>query len=55
VRTSGTTCIHPPNPTFAAINFVKVCRGEMAPPCAAAEAVEDLKIARDYIRMWKGK
>lgn len=38
-----------------AINFVKVCRGEMAPPCTAAEAVEDLKIARDYIRMWKGK
>jgi predicted dehydrogenase len=38
-----------------AINFVKVCRGEMNPPCAAAEAVEDLKIARDYIRMWKGK
>lgn len=37
-----------------AINFVKVCRGEMAPPCTAAEAVDDLKIARDYIRMWKG-
>ncbi len=37
-----------------AINFVKVCRGEIAPPCVAAEAVEDLKIARDYIRMWKG-
>lgn len=36
-------------------NFVKVCRGEMAPPCTAAEAVEDLKIARDYIRTWKGK
>jgi predicted dehydrogenase len=36
-----------------AINFVRVCRGEMAPPCTAAEAVEDLKIARDYIRMWK--
>jgi predicted dehydrogenase len=34
-----------------AINFVKVCRGEMRPPCDAAEAVEDLKIARDYIRM----
>ncbi len=34
-----------------AINFVKVCLGEMAPPCAAAEAVEDLRVARDYIRM----
>lgn len=34
-----------------AINFVKVCRGEMQPPCTAAEAVEDLRIARDYITM----
>jgi len=34
-----------------AINFVKVCKGELAPPCQAAEAVEDLKVARDYIRM----
>jgi len=34
-----------------AINFVKVCRGEMAPPCDAAEAAEDLKVARDYILM----
>ena len=31
--------------------FVKVCQGLMAPPCTAAEAVEDLKIARDYIAM----
>jgi predicted dehydrogenase len=37
-----------------AINFVKVCRGEIRPPCDAAEAVEDLKVARDYIRMYKG-
>jgi hypothetical protein len=35
-----------------AINFVKVCKGEMAPPCAAAEAVEDLYMARQYIEMW---
>jgi len=34
-----------------AINFVSVCRGEMAPPCEAAEALEDLKVARDYIRL----
>ena len=34
-----------------AIKFVKVCRGEMAPPCDAAEAAEDLKIAREYIRL----
>jgi predicted dehydrogenase len=32
-----------------AANFVKVCRGEMAPPCDAAEALEDLKVARDYV------
>ncbi len=36
-----------------AIHFVKVCRGEGKPPCDATEAVEDLKIARDYIRMYK--
>ncbi len=34
-----------------AVNFVKVCRGEIAPPCAAEEAVEDLRVARDYIRL----
>ncbi|MBL8029248.1 MAG: Gfo/Idh/MocA family oxidoreductase [Fibrobacteres bacterium] len=34
-----------------AMNFVKVCKGEIAPPCDGVEAVEDLKIARDYIRM----
>jgi len=38
-----------------AINFLKVCRGEMAPPCDVFEAVEDLRIAREYIRQWKGK
>ena len=38
-----------------AINFVKVCKGEMKPPCDAAEAVEDLKVARDYIRLRFGK
>ena len=35
--------------------FVSVCRGETAPPCDAAEAVEDLRAARAYIRLWKGK
>lgn len=38
-----------------AINFVKVCKGEMKPPCDAAEAVEDLKVAREYIRLRFGK
>ena len=36
-----------------AINFVKVVQGEIKPPCEAAEAMEDLKMARDYIRMYK--
>ncbi|MCX7806284.1 MAG: Gfo/Idh/MocA family oxidoreductase, partial [Planctomycetota bacterium] len=38
-----------------AANFVRVCRGEIEPPCAAAEAVEDLKVAREYIRARWGK
>lgn len=38
-----------------AVNFIKVCKGEMAPPCAAAEAVLDLQAARDYIRLRYGK
>ena len=33
-----------------AVNFLRVCRGEISPPCDAAEAVEDLRIAREYIR-----
>ena len=38
-----------------AINFVRVIRGEMAPPCDAAEAVDDLRVAREYIRMRYGR
>jgi hypothetical protein len=38
-----------------AMNFLKVCRGEMKPPCDAAEALEDLKVARQYIRLRFGK
>jgi len=38
-----------------AMFFVKVCQGQMAPPCAAAEAVEDLKNAREYIRLRFGQ
>ena len=34
-----------------AVNFVKAVRGEDKPPCEAAEALADLKIARDYIRL----
>jgi len=36
-------------------NFVLAIEGKIAPPCDAAEALEDLKAARQYIRLWKGK
>ncbi len=36
-----------------AINFVRAIRGEGKPPCEAAEALEDLKVAREYLRLWK--
>ncbi len=38
-----------------AVNFVQVCRGAMKPPCDAAEAVEDLRVAREYIRLRFGR
>jgi predicted dehydrogenase len=37
-----------------AINFVRAVRGEIKPLCDANEALEDLKVAREYIRLWKG-
>lgn len=38
-----------------AINFIAAVRGEGRPPCEAAEALEDLKTAREYIRLLTGK
>jgi predicted dehydrogenase len=38
-----------------AINFVRAVRGEIPPMTAAEEALEDLKVARDYLKLWKGK
>ncbi len=38
-----------------AINFVKAIRGEMPPLCDAAEALEDLLVAREYITARFGK
>jgi predicted dehydrogenase len=35
-------------------NFVSAVRGESRPPCEAAEALEDLLVARDYIRLARG-
>jgi predicted dehydrogenase len=37
-----------------AANFVAAIRGEIKPPCEAAEALEDLRIAREYIRLVSG-
>jgi predicted dehydrogenase len=38
-----------------AVNFVRAIKGEIKPMCEAAEALEDLRIARDYIRLFSGK
>jgi predicted dehydrogenase len=38
-----------------AANFVRAIKGEAKPPCEAHEALEDLRIAREYIRMLRGK
>jgi predicted dehydrogenase len=37
-----------------AMNFIGAITGENAPPCEAAEALEDLKVARAYLRLWRG-
>lgn len=38
-----------------AINFVRAIKGELEPMCDAHEALEDLKVARQYLRLWKGR
>jgi len=38
-----------------AVNYLRAVRGEAKPPCDSVEALEDLKIARAFIRLWKGK
>ncbi len=37
-----------------ASNFIKAIRGEAKPPCEADEALEDLRVAREYIRLVTG-
>ncbi|HDP34777.1 MAG TPA: Gfo/Idh/MocA family oxidoreductase [Candidatus Hydrogenedentes bacterium] len=34
-------------------NFIAAVRGERPPMCDAREALEDLKVARAYLRLWK--
>jgi predicted dehydrogenase len=37
-----------------AVNFVNAIKGETTPLCEAAEALEDLKIAREYLVALQG-
>lgn len=37
-----------------AINFVRAIKGEIKPLCDAPEALEDLKVARQYIKLQRG-
>jgi predicted dehydrogenase len=37
-----------------AVNFLRAVRGEMPPLTTAEEALQDLRVARDYLRLWKG-
>ncbi len=36
-------------------NFVAAIQGKQPPMCMAEDALEDIKLAREYIRLWKGK
>jgi len=38
-----------------AVNFIEFVRGNAPAPCEAPEALEDLKVAREYIRLLCGK
>ena len=38
-----------------ATNFLAAVRGDRPPLCNAADALADIKLAREYIRLWKGK
>lgn len=57
----GTTpvTLHPQMPWVhamrnQALNFIKAVRGDAPAPCLAPEALEDLRTAREYIRLLKG-
>ncbi len=38
-----------------AINFISAVKKESKPMCTAEDALKDLKIAREYIKLWTGK
>lgn len=37
-----------------AINFIRAIKGEMKPLCEAAEALEDMRVARQFLKHYKG-
>jgi len=37
-----------------ALNFIKAIRGDQPAPCLSPEALEDIRVAREYIRLLKG-
>lgn len=37
-----------------AVNYIAAINGARKPPCDAVEALEDLRVARDYLRLWRG-
>jgi len=36
-------------------NFVAALQGSQPPMCTAEDALEDLRLARAYIHLWKGR
>jgi predicted dehydrogenase len=38
-----------------ALNFIRFVRGDAPAPCGAKEALEDLRLAREYVRLLTGK
>jgi len=38
-----------------AANFIKAIKGEKEAPCRSCEAIKDLEVAMDYIKLWMGR
>ena len=36
-------------------NFVAALQGKQPPVCTAQDALEDIRLAREYVRLWKGR
>ena len=37
-----------------AVNFIRAIKGEIKPLCEAAEALEDMRVARQFLTHYKG-